>query len=77
MSVLTAEQARQACAEEYGEYVAIGSIHLNGVLAFLDGHAVPRSHVRFRPGLQGPGGQCPQPKPGKAAAAAATGETKE
>jgi len=76
MSVLTAEQARQACAEEYGEYVAIGSIHLNGVLAFLDGHAVPRSHVDS--GLVSKDQVASAAtKAGKAAAAAATGETKE
>lgn len=34
-----------AQAREYGEYVAIEQIQIDGVLAFNPGHPVPKSHV--------------------------------
>lgn len=42
---MTYEELRQAQADEYGEYIAIEPITVDGVRAFNTGDAVPRSHV--------------------------------
>ena len=42
---VTAEELREAQAKEYGTYVALGPIDINGVRAFNEGDAVPVSHV--------------------------------
>jgi len=41
----TAEELREAQAKEYGQYVAVSAIDINGVRAFNEGDAVPVSHV--------------------------------
>lgn len=42
----TAEELRAAQADEYGTYVALGPIFVNGARAFNKGDAVPVSHVQ-------------------------------
>lgn len=42
---VTAEQLREAQRKEYGTYVAVTAIEINGVRAFNEGDAVPVSHV--------------------------------
>lgn len=41
----TAEEHAKALEAEWGTYVALGPIHVNGARAFNEGHAVPVSHV--------------------------------
>lgn len=41
----TAEDLRDAQRKEYGTYVAVGPIDINGVRAFNAGDPVPVSHV--------------------------------
>jgi len=41
----TAEELREAQRAEYGVYVAVGPIDINGARAFNAGDAVPTSHV--------------------------------
>lgn len=41
----TAEDHAKALAAEWGTYVALGPIYIDGVRAFNKGHAVPASHV--------------------------------
>lgn len=41
----TAEELREAQAKEYGTYVAVAPIDINGARAFNEGDAVPVSHV--------------------------------
>lgn len=41
----TAEDAREALAKEYGTYVALTAINVNGARAFNAGDPVPVSHV--------------------------------
>lgn len=41
----TAAEMRKAQQEEYGRYVAAELIQIDGVTAFLPGHAVPIGHV--------------------------------
>lgn len=41
----TAEDVRKALAEEYGTYVAVAPININGVRAFNAGDPVPSTHV--------------------------------
>lgn len=41
----TAEELREAQAQEYGQYRAIVPIFIGNALAFAPGHAVPASHV--------------------------------
>lgn len=43
--VRTAEDHRRAIAQEYGQYVAVEQITVDGALAFDVGHPVPVSHV--------------------------------
>lgn len=42
---LTAVQLREALGVEYGTYVAVGPININGARAFNEGDPVPASHV--------------------------------
>ncbi len=42
---LTAAQYREVLGEEYGQYVAVVDIHINGARAFNVGDPVPASHV--------------------------------
>lgn len=42
---MTLEQHMAALAKEYGTYVAVEEIDIDGVRAFNPGHAVPVSHV--------------------------------
>lgn len=41
----TAEDHAKALEAEWGVYVALGPVHVNGARAFNRGHAVPVSHV--------------------------------
>ena len=41
----TAEQHAKELEAEWGVYVALGPIYVNGARAFNKGHAVPVSHV--------------------------------
>jgi hypothetical protein len=41
----TAEELRDAQVKEYGQYVAVSPIDINGARAFNAGDAVPTSHV--------------------------------
>lgn len=43
--VTTAEELRDALRAEYGVYVAVTPIDINGARAFNEGDAVPVSHV--------------------------------
>lgn len=45
MSEMTVEQYREAQAKEYGQYVAVEAIDINGARAFNPGDPVPASHV--------------------------------
>jgi hypothetical protein len=47
----TVAAMRQARAEEYGKYVAVEEIYIDGVLAFGKGFPVPISHVEKYPEL--------------------------
>lgn len=42
---VTAEDQRAATAKEYGQYVAVEFIYIDGALAFAPGNPVPTSHV--------------------------------
>ncbi len=44
-STMTAAEYRQALGEEYGQYVAVVDININGARAFNVGDPVPVSHV--------------------------------
>ena len=44
-SPATVEELRAAQAKEYGQWVALGPIALDGVRAFNTGDPVPASHV--------------------------------
>ena len=41
----TAEELRALQSKEYGQYVAVENIYIDGGLAFTPGHAVPAGHV--------------------------------
>lgn len=43
---VTAEEHRKAVQDEYGTYVCVEAIDLDGVRAFNVGDAVPVSHVK-------------------------------
>ena len=42
---MTAAQYREVLGEEYGQYVAVVPININGARAFNAGDPVPASHV--------------------------------
>ena len=42
---VTAAQYREVLGEEYGTYVAVAAININGARAFNAGDPVPASHV--------------------------------
>ena len=44
-SPMTAEQYREAQVAEYGQFVAVSPIDINGARAFNPGDPVPASHV--------------------------------